>query len=453
MGNGISSWFRDYQVEYGCIAQTKYGAIQGKTFLFNERGVNCFLGVPFAKNGIYQDRFKKPKPPNSWKGIYDCSKNFGPRSIQSDMFWDLYITPIRQDEENCLNLNIFAPAWPSEEFINGRPVMVFIHGGGYLIHSNANYGDYTICKNLCLHDVIVCVLQYRLGMLGFLSMPEVDIPGNYGLWDQLMAFRWIKENISSFGGDPNNITAFGQSAGAASVDLLSLSPYSKDLFQRVILMGGNANSEWSVAKPERTQQAAISLLKKSGWNCDLKSDSPKFQMSLLEFARNAPNWKLRAPLIGKSAFNGKKNGLQFCPVLDGDLLPGESISELRKKAHKISVIIGTAEYEALLFQALGKSQADCHSINKFLQIQIPETLPNYRNLREEAFHLYTDGIDFSNREQVARAFVKLYSDILMNNSTQKYCQEMVNAGHTVYLYNMIYFNPESFGFSLSECHF
>lgn len=224
--------------------------------------------------------------------------------------------------------------------------------------------------------------KYLIGLLGFLSLPEVGCLGNFGLWDQIAAFKWIKENISLFGGDPNNITAFGQSAGAASVDLLSLSPYSEGfkilypekffkkfdvlgLFQRIILMGGNANTEWSIVKPERTQEGAMSLLKKFGWNCgrsfyklisiffvDLKPNSIKNQMSLLEFAKSAPSWQLRAPLIGKSAFNGKKNGLQFCPVLDKDLLPGKSIEELRKKARKITVIIGTAEYEALLFRKI-----------------------------------------------------------------------------------------------------
>lgn len=105
--------------------------------------------------------------------------------------------------------------------------MVFVHGGGFLIHSAANYGDWNICKNICYHDVIVCVIQYRLGLLGFLSTGDDSCPGNFGLWDQLDAFRWIHQNIKGFGGDPDNVTAFGQSAGAASVDLLSLSPYSK----------------------------------------------------------------------------------------------------------------------------------------------------------------------------------------------------------------------------------
>lgn len=84
-------------------------------------------------------------------------------------------------------------------------------------------------RNLCTRDVVVCVIQYRLGLLGFLSTGTDECPGNFGLWDQLEAFKWIKANLSGFGGDPSNITAFGQSAGAASIDLLSISPYGRGI--------------------------------------------------------------------------------------------------------------------------------------------------------------------------------------------------------------------------------
>lgn len=155
--------------------------------------------------------------------------------------------------------------------------MVFIHGGGYLIHSAANYGDWNICRNLCLRDVIVCVIQYRLGMLGFLSTGDRRCPGNFGLWDQLAAFRWIRTNIAAFHGNPENITAFGQSAGAASLDFLSISPKNeskhvyniylfnecfKDLFKRVILMGGNACGDWAFSNPSKTLRAALKMAKK-----------------------------------------------------------------------------------------------------------------------------------------------------------------------------------------------
>uniref|UniRef100_A0A915CXQ4 Carboxylesterase type B domain-containing protein n=1 Tax=Ditylenchus dipsaci TaxID=166011 RepID=A0A915CXQ4_9BILA len=428
MGGTVSNsfWFRDYQVTTGCVAKTKAGFITGKTYCFESgRQVNAFLGVPYARNGAYQDRFQKPKPLEPWEGELDCTK-FGKRAIQDDMVWDKYITPIAQTERHCLSLNVFVPKWTSEEFADRRPVMVFVHGGGFLIHSAANYGDWNICQNLCMHDVIVCVVQYRLGLLGFLSTGDEQCPGNFGLWDQLEAFKWIQNNIREFGGDPENVTAFGQSAGAASVDFLSLSPYSKGLFHRIILMGGNACSDWALAKPQRTLRAAIGVARKLGWTGD-DSDSA----DLLEFLKKqAPN-TLRAPLVGKSAFNRDKNGLEFCPV---------------ERAPKITVIIGTADYEALLFHALGRAQADMTSIRKFVQLHVPSHIPNHQNWRKRAEHLYIAGVNPSNKEQVARSFLRLYSDILMNNCTQQYCQEMVSAGHDVYLYNMTYFNPDGFGF-------
>ncbi|KAI1726153.1 carboxylesterase family domain-containing protein [Ditylenchus destructor] len=405
----MSYWIRDYHVEYGCQIDTKSGTIGGKTFCFKDgRKVNAFMGIPYAKNGSHGDRFKRAKPLEPWKGILDCT-DFGPRAIQADMIWDKYITPVRQSEEDCLNMNIFVPAWESSQFPHGRPVMVFVHGGGFLIHSAANYGDWNICKNICYHDVIVCVIQYRLGLLGFLSTGDDSCPGNFGLWDQLDAFRWIHQNIKGFGGDPDNVTAFGQSAGAASVDLLSLSPYSKGLFQRIILMGGNASSDWAMATPQRTLNAALALARKLGWRGD-KCD----HVSLLNFFRDQPAHVLTTSLVGKSAFNRDKNGLEFCPVIDGDLLPFP-VDELRKRAPKIT-------------------------------LHIPPSLQNFEKLRRKAKRLYVDSIHTNDRHEVARAFLKLYSDLLMNNCTQKYCQDMVMAGHTVYLYNMTYFNVDSFGF-------
>jgi carboxylesterase type B len=292
---------------------------------------------------------------------------------------------------------------------------------------------------LCTRDVIVCVIQYRLGMLGFLSTGTEECPGNFGLWDQLEAFKWIKHNIAEFGGDPENITAFGQSAGGASIDLLTLSPYGNGLISRIIMMGGNGAGDWAIVEPTRTVGAAELWARKLGW----KGESGDHN-DLLSFLRLQPAEKLRIPLFGKSAFNREKKGLDFCPVIDGDLLP-KPISDLRKEAPKITAIVGTTDYEALLFVALGRAQADVRSIEKALSIHIPTEIPNSEELRQEAHDLYLSGVNLNSREEVARSFVRLYSDTLMNNCTAKYCEEMVTAGHEVYLYNMTYFNKDAFG--------
>lgn len=128
----------------------------------------------------------------------------------------------------------------------------------------------------------------------------------------------------------------------------------------------------------------------------------------------------------------------------------QPIAELRREmgtrtTTKITAIIGTADCEALLFHALGRTQSDLASIRKLLRLSIGEHLPAYEALRADAERLYLRGVDLADREQVSRAFLTLFSDVFMNNCTQRYCQQMVAAGADVYLYNMTYFNRESFG--------
>ncbi|KAH7729340.1 Protein F15A8.6 [Aphelenchoides avenae] len=433
-----SSFFYGSTAEEHVLQGTKLGTVEGKKYTLEDgRCVNAFLGVPYARCTA-ERRFKKAEPVLPWDGVLKCT-DFGPRPIQQDMIWDRFITPVRQDED-CLSLNIFTPTWAIGDGQERQlPVMVFVHGGGWAMHSAANYGDRGICRNLCTRDVVVCVIQYRLGLLGFLSTGTEECPGNMGLWDQLEAFRWIKSNISSFGGDPSNVTAFGQSAGAASIDLLSISPRGAGLISRVIMMGGTASSDWAIVEPSRTVQAAEQIARKLGW----KGNAGDTQ-DLLDFLREQPAHKLSSPMFGKSAFDRRKKGLDFCPVIDGDLLP-KPVSELRRQAPKVSAIIGTTDYEALLFVALGRAQADEVSINKALAVHIPDDVPNYENLRTEARQMYLHDVDTSNKEQVARSFVRLYSDTLMNNCTHKYCEEMAASGHEVFLYNMTYYNKDAFG--------
>lgn len=466
-------WVKGHPCTHGVIVQTRLGPVRGKTFTmksvstaqndgtndnFAERRVNVFLAIPYAKAGTFKERFKKPFPVKPWSEPMDCT-HYGPRAIQHDMFWDHYITPIRQSESDCLHISVFTPEWRSSEFsADGRPVMVFIHGGGFLIHSAANYGDWNICQNLCLFDVVVCIVQYRLGLLGFFSTGDERCPGNLGLWDQLTAFQWIKENIATFGGDPNNVTAFGQSAGAAAIDLLSLSPLSKGLFRRLILMGGNASTDWAVVKPERTQAAACRIARRLGWR-GLQTDLD----SLLSFLRAQSAHKLAAPLVGKSAFNRHRKGLELCPVIDGHLIPAP-VQQLRKQmdGRPLEVIIGGTEFEALLFLALGRRQSDVISLRKYLQIHIPSELPNAEALRKRCEHIYLDGIDINNTVQMSTAFLRLHSDLMMNNAVQRYCQGMLQTSsfssnqldqqpsaavqHKIYLYNMTHFNKDEFGF-------
>uniref|UniRef100_A0A1I7XS49 COesterase domain-containing protein n=1 Tax=Heterorhabditis bacteriophora TaxID=37862 RepID=A0A1I7XS49_HETBA len=212
--------------------------------------------------------------------------------------------------EDNLYLNVFTPVW-SPPLTNGFPVLVFIHGGGYVGDSAVKYGDIGICRHLCSKDVVVVTLQYRLGFLGFWTTGDDVCPGNQALWDMRMGLQWIKDNITAFNGDPSNVTIMGQSAGGASVDLLSLSPKSRDLFHKVIAMAGNASCEWAVHKD------AVEACRRMAANNGINSsyDSVKFLQDL----RDLPAEKF-ATMMSLEMETGEPTCI-IGPRIDGIFLP------------------------------------------------------------------------------------------------------------------------------------
>ncbi|KAF9412841.1 hypothetical protein HW555_008745 [Spodoptera exigua] len=216
-------------VEQGQLQGRVVNSPTGKAFY-------SFQGIPYAKPPLGSLRFKSPQPPEPWDGIRDATAE-GNVSAQIDFLKKEYI-----GDENCLFLNVYTPNLDGE-FL---PVMVFIHGGGFVFgsgNSSLYGGDYLVEK-----DVVVVTLNYRCGVLGFLSMNTPEIPGNAGLKDQVQALRWIKENIHNFGGNSGNITIFGESAGGVAVSLLTASPLTKGLISKAIIQSGSALSKWSMQK-------------------------------------------------------------------------------------------------------------------------------------------------------------------------------------------------------------
>ncbi|KAL0274002.1 UNVERIFIED_CONTAM: hypothetical protein PYX00_006546 [Menopon gallinae] len=219
------------RVEQGELVGRKVTSVQGKTYY-------SFQGIPYAKPPIGPLRFKDPEPPDSWTGVRSALKQ-GEICIHKDIF-----TGVLRGSEDCLFLNIYTPHLPEKGVeTEGKAVMFWIHGGGFYLGSgNAEvYGpDFLVAE-----DVILVTINYRLGALGFLSVGTEDAPGNAGLKDMVMALKWIKKNVAVFGGDPNNITIFGESAGGAAVQYLMLSPLAKGLFQRAISESGSAGAPWA----------------------------------------------------------------------------------------------------------------------------------------------------------------------------------------------------------------
>ncbi|VEN50797.1 unnamed protein product [Callosobruchus maculatus] len=227
----------DYFQHLSLQVQTPKGTIQGSVKRTKDQGVQyfSFQGIPYALPPIGDLRFKDPVPFKGWEGVLDASKENLPSCIQilPTMFGGT------RESEDCLFLSIFTPAHSLNSIDRPlMPVMVWIHGGGFLVGNPdiEYYGpDYFM-----EHNIVLVQISYRLSSFGFLSTEDMESPGNYGLKDQHIAFRWIKENIEYFGGDPNEVTIFGESAGAASVQYHMLNPENKGLFHRAISQSGSS---------------------------------------------------------------------------------------------------------------------------------------------------------------------------------------------------------------------
>ena len=219
------------------IIRTAMGVVNGDVKRVPGAGkMFTFRKIPYAKPPVNQLRFRKPEPYGSWSGILDGTA-FGPSCIQNPNYISPGL-PNTEMSEDCLHLNIYVPyeltATPK------RSVMVWVHGGGYEVGQSFSYDGTSLALR---GDVIVVTFNYRLGVFGFLRTDDLGSKGNFGLWDQHMAFKWVYDNIQAFGGNPNSVTIFGESAGGGSVSFQSLYPGNQGLFQRLISQSGVATSQ------------------------------------------------------------------------------------------------------------------------------------------------------------------------------------------------------------------
>ncbi|KAI4479559.1 hypothetical protein M0804_010956 [Polistes exclamans] len=284
--------------EQGPVLSLKQGQIKGviEENIVDRVEYYVFRGIPYAKPPIGKLRFKDPLPPEKWFGIRDGSK-FGNVCAQIDSMINEMI-----GSDDCLYLNVYTP---KIDFNTKLAVMVWIHGGGFYMGSgNDNFYKpvYIIRK-----DVIVVTINYRLGPLGFLNLEDEVASGNQGMKDVVMALRWVRDNIAIFGGDPENVTIFGESAGGATVHYLTMSPMADGLFHKAISQSGVATNFWAstLVEPRRYAYHLSSML-------GFKSFDPK---AIVEFLQKVDLEKLVRYQF-KILTNMEKN-LVFTPFLPG----------------------------------------------------------------------------------------------------------------------------------------
>jgi para-nitrobenzyl esterase len=250
-----------------------------------------FKGIPVAAPPVGARRWREPMPVEPWTGVRDGGAS-GPPAMQASFGWNSAMAAASR--EDCLYLDV----WTPKPGAGRRPVMVWIHGGGN-VGGSGGFDFLYEGTRLISHDVVLVVVEYRLGIFGFLAHPALSresphqVSGNYGLLDQLAALRWVKDNIAAFGGDPGNVTVFGQSAG--SIDLLNLmaSPLSRGLFQRAIAQSGSlppAAATPTLAQAEQKGTTALAKL-------DAPAENP------LEFLRKLPASEILARASPVAATN------------------------------------------------------------------------------------------------------------------------------------------------------
>lgn len=309
----------------------------GRVSGLEDKGMRAYLGIPYAAPPVGRLRWAPPAPPAAWNGVRRCEA-FGPACPQPKQ------DPAGQYGEDCLSLNVWTPAKPGERL----PVMVWIHGGGFNFgaSSQAEYHG----ANLARKGVVVVTLNYRLGPLGYLVHPGLDsesrdaTSGNYGLLDQIAALKWVRANIRAFGGDPAQVTLFGQSAGSRSVSLLLLSPRSRGLFQRAIAQSGGPILGSEYLNPAfNGDKASVSKMGEELAR-RLGCGGPG---ALACMRAKTPQEVVAAAACDTSLFAEE---IFFAPVFDGGVLPRNPLEAFRQgRQHPVPVMAGGTANEGALY--------------------------------------------------------------------------------------------------------
>jgi para-nitrobenzyl esterase len=313
------------------VARTTAGDVRG----FRDGTVHVWRSIPYAAAPAGPNRFRPPRPPTPWDGVRDCTE-FGEIAPQNMGAMVPVDSGLRMGAD-CLWVNVWAPAATGVE---PRPVMVWLHGGAYCLGTAAQ-AIYDGRKLVEAGGVVVVGVNYRLGALGFLDLSSLgpDFVPNLGLHDQIAALEWVRGNIAAFGGDPGNVTIFGESSGAGCVTALLTAPRAAGLFQRAIAQSPPATT---VFGPDRAAGVARRFL-------DLMDLPAQRAAELLE----CPLERIvdAAGILLDEVPLQSPGRLAAAPVVDGDLVPTYPTDRFRQgRSHRVPLIIGTNRDEASLFR-------------------------------------------------------------------------------------------------------
>uniref|UniRef100_A0A7E4ZZ30 COesterase domain-containing protein n=1 Tax=Panagrellus redivivus TaxID=6233 RepID=A0A7E4ZZ30_PANRE len=423
--------------EAGPRIQTNYGPIEGLTETLNDgtTKINVFLGIPFAEPPIGKLRFEKPRTPKKWTTTLETKTV--PASCPPTQRKYIHVLGDKIDED-CLYLNIVAPSEPSTEE-GGYPVLVWIHGGAFALGSTAQYGYKALAEHFVSRGIIVVAIQYRVGPLGFAAWGDDNFPGNYGLWDQRQALRFVWNNIVHFSGNQKRVTIWGESAGAASVSALSLSTQTNHLFANAIQNSASAYAEWA------TSNRVIAATEEYAdhFKCEIK-DAKKmkacFQKLTLDELYDAGD--KFSPMV-------KLSDRLFTPRLDADFFT-DDFNGLLAKAKPKPTMIGIASEEYLILALIDGSIAELPDFSREKFIKKVEEFAGEELFKEKASEVQRKIVDFylnpknapTKKDNVYyfKKFVQLFSDVYINVPVLNEIRSKTQAKWPVYSYLTTYAN-------------
>ncbi|CAG9824761.1 unnamed protein product [Phaedon cochleariae] len=421
------------------------GTIRGrKEYSLRKISFYAYQEIPFAKPPLGELRFREPQPDEGWEGILDATKNTKVCYQQSRNMLRANLTLL--ENEDCLYLNVYTPKYPTSDQ-DLLPVMFYIYGGGF-VSGAANF-EFKGPHYFMEHDVIVVTANYRLGPFGFLATGDQVIPGNYGLKDQVMALKWVQDNIKYFGGDPEKVTIFGESAGGASVNFHYMSKKSEGLFRAGIAESGSILSPWAYQKDHK--KIAYNLATYIDKNFQTNSSSKE----LLEFLWNVPAGDLNKVAISSYPYHFYNEqiiqGFLFAPTIEPEhenAFISESMYEAVEKGHmnRAPMMIGICSEEGLTirvsnisdisrFEQLAKRMDDNPSslVNNNMHLTDPKQI----EAAGEAIHrIYTDGAFADNLGKS----IRFHSDNSFNRGIIRYVEMQSNFSE-IYFFQFSHYGP------------
>ncbi|MFP3462790.1 carboxylesterase family protein [Arthrobacter globiformis] len=309
----------------GLVVSTRYGLLKG----VRDGSIRSFKGIPYAAPPVGTRRFLAPQPPVAWNGVRDAS-TLGHPSIQDNPDYPAWLDP-RPESEDCLYLNVWTPSRPNSEPL---PVMVWLHGGGYIFGS-AGAPVYDGAKLAETAGVVVVSINHRLNAFGYAwfgdIVPELAAHATPGQQDIVRALLWVRDNIAALGGDPANVTLFGESGGGGKVNSILATPSAKSLFHKGIIQSG---AQRSVSTREQGTEVASAFLAELG--------PGKFDLQRLQ------NVSVQDIKRAASAVIGSMGGLSFQPVVDGSFMPQQTWQN-GAPSPATPLIIGTNSHEGLTY--------------------------------------------------------------------------------------------------------